>query len=73
MSDEILLYRLSQAEGKITHAEAEIDTLKTTLAKVREEDAERERRNLKWGISTLGSAVLALGAVIWAYRGVIFK
>jgi len=32
-----------------------------------------ERKQLVWGISILGAAVMTLAGVIWSYRAVIFK
>ena len=32
-----------------------------------------ERNRLKWGISTLGTLVSVLVAIVWNYRGAIFK
>ena len=66
MTQDVLLYRLQQAENKI-------DDLEQKLAKVTTEVTERERRNLRWGISALGAIIIALGGVLWAYRGIIFK
>lgn len=66
MTDEILLYRLSQAEAEIT-------ALKKDLKEFKEEEQERERKRLLWGISSLGAVIFTLGGVIWSYRAVIFK
>lgn len=66
MTDEILLYRLSQAE-------AEIVALKKDLKEFKEEEQAMEKKRLLWGISVLGSVIMTLGAVIWSYRAVIFK
>lgn len=67
MSDEsIIEYRLKQAE-------AEIRTLKGLVESMRIEAQEMERKRLLWGVTSLGSVVMALGGIIWAYRSVIFK
>ena len=66
MSDPIIEYRLEQAEKALAALEAELKAFKAA-------EEELERKRLTWGITALGSVVLTLGGVIWAYRGVIFK
>lgn len=67
MGDEsIIEYRLKQAE-------AEIRTLKGLVESMRLEAQEMEHKRLLWGVTSLGSVVMALGGIIWAYRSVIFK
>lgn len=76
-TEDILRYRLEQAENSIKEIRAEhrsdIETLKADLQKMREAEEQREKRYLVTGISSLGGVVLALAGVLWAYRGVIFK
>ena len=59
---ELLDYRLTELEKDKENLEKKIAQLE-----------EVERKKLLWGISALGSVVLALGGIIWTYRGVIFK
>lgn len=63
---DILAYRLAEAERDIA-------ALRRTIDAIRTEAEDRERSRLKAGIGAMGTLVLTLGAVIWAYRGVIFK
>lgn len=72
-NDEILLYRLSQAEKHIAEQAADIERLNTKLNEMRIQDAAREKKQLMWGITTLGAVVMTLGGVLWAYRGIIFR
>lgn len=66
MSDQsdynVLVYKVEQLEKLVANHETEIAAIQ-----------KEEKRKLMWGISVLGSAVLALVGVIWAYRGVIFR
>lgn len=64
--DNVLAYRLAEAERDIA-------ALRRTIDVMRQESEDRERMRLKAGISLLGSVVLALGAVLWSYRGIILK
>lgn len=64
--DNVLAYRLAEAERDIA-------ALRRTIDVMRQESEDRERMRLKAGISLLGSVVIALGAVLWSYRGLIFK
>ena len=67
MTDEAILgYRLAEAERDIKRLESEIKQM-------RREAETRERARLRAGIGALGSAVLTLIGIIWAYRAVIFK
>lgn len=59
---KLIEYRLGELEKENEKLQGKIKDL---------EDA--EKRKLLWGISALGSVILALGGVIWTYRGVIFK
>lgn len=63
---EVWSYRLAEAERDIA-------SLRVELGKMRAEAEARERARLKAGIGALGSAVLALVSVLWAYRAAIFK
>lgn len=62
----LLEYRLKQAEEHIDLLELKIEGMKSDARR-------REEKRLLWGISALGSVVMAMGSLIWAYRGVIFK
>ena len=68
-----LLYRLEQAEKQIATQNTHIDLLETKLQTMKDEAAKREKKRLLWGIGALGSVVMALGALLWNYRSVIFK
>lgn len=73
VTNELLLYRLQQAELHIDSNNKAIGKLKSDLQEVRDEEADRERRYLKWGIMTLGMFVSTLVGIIWANKGVLFK
>jgi Ca2+/Na+ antiporter len=60
------------ARYKETHS-AEVEELKAKIAEREQERQTEERRRLLAGISFLGSIILALVGVIWAYRGTIFQ
>ena len=80
----ILEYRLDQAESKITAQSETIFALRAeqqafkeqmtrSLEKIRLEEIDREKAQLRWGVAALGAAVLTLGGVLWNYRGIILK
>lgn len=52
--------------------DALIETIKKLQITVDALKAE-EKAKLRWGIGVLGSVVMALFGILWAYRGVIFK
>ena len=58
---------------RLTEAEREIVALRKEVSLMRKEAEDRERARLVAGVGALGSLVLALFGVIWAYRGAIFK
>ena len=59
---ELIEYKISQLEKKLEEQQKEINELQSG-----------EKSKLVWGIGALGSAVLALGGVIWNFRSVIFN
>lgn len=65
-TNEMLSYRLTEVEKKL-------EKTTTELAKLRAEELQREVRQFRWGIGALGSVIMALASVVWAYRSVIFK
>lgn len=65
-SEQVLTYRLTQAE-------AEIQALTVKVAQMERDAEARERARLKAGIGALGTVVLTLFGVLWGYRSVIFK
>ena len=69
----LVRYRLEKAEAHIENLERHIEKLDAEIVRIRREAEEREKKRLSWGIGALGSVVMMLGGVIWAYRGVIFK
>ena len=62
MDEKLVEYRLNE-QAK------ELDELKGRVAQMEKD----EKSRLRWGIGALGSVIMALAGVIWAYRGVIFK
>lgn len=58
----ILEYKVRQLEKKVEHIEGEMKEIERA-----------EKQKLRWGVSFLGSALLAVVGVLWSYRGVIFK
>ena len=66
VSNEIIKYRLEQAEK-------DIERLSKELHDFKEKEDQLEKKRLLWGISSLGTIIMALGSILWAYRGVIFK
>lgn len=70
---EILEYRLAQAEGKIIQMGETMQGLEKRLQNLKEDEDRRERSQLLWGISALGAVVMTLGSVLWSYRGDIFR
>lgn len=84
MSDDVLAYRVEQAEKAIAELHAEIEQLEseqrkaskqfeTELQAAKDLQAKRDRQNLVWGIGVLGAVVTTLGGVIWQYRSFIFR
>jgi hypothetical protein len=63
---DVLAYRLTEAEREIAEMRRDIKLM-------RKEAEDRERSRLVAGVGALGSLVLALFGVIWAYRAEIFK
>lgn len=70
---EIVDYRLQQLEKAISDINESIGELKKDLHDFKEEERERERKRLLWGISSLGTLLTVTVGVIWSYRGVIFR
>jgi len=70
---DILLYRLTQAESKLSEQDAELKALQKKVEMYERRHEEQEKKRLLWGIGALGSVVMTLGSVIWTYRAVIFK
>lgn len=73
MTDDIELL-----EYKVDEQEKELGQLKAELADLQKKIADRdiarqaeERQRLMWGIKALGSLVIVLFGVLWAYRAVI--
>jgi len=73
MSEENIIYRLEQAERHIAKTDECMELLKRRFEQRERERSEQEKKNLLWGIMLLGSLVTTLIAVLWSYRGVIFK
>lgn len=69
----VILFRIEVLEQATKDQFIEIKQLNADLVKIRTEEAARERNQLRWGVSALGAVVMTLGAILWAYRGVIFK
>jgi len=65
-------YRLGQLESRVAELAEKNDKLEKEIQLVKDTEEKRERARLKWGVGALGSVVMALGGVIWAYRKVIF-
>jgi hypothetical protein len=63
---DVLAYRLTEAEREIAEMRRDIKSM-------RKEAEDRERARLVAGVGALGSLVLALFGVLWAYRAEIFK
>lgn len=64
-SPVILAFKLKALEKNIEQMKARVNEVNRELFELKEERAESERRRLKAGIAALGSAVLALGGIIW--------
>ena len=66
-------YRLQMAETRIEEQDKHIEKLEDDFKKFQRQMDEKERRNLAWGVGTLGTVVITLAGVIWSYRSVIFR
>lgn len=71
--NDMVLFRIGLLEEATKDQFLEIKRLNGEIVKLRLEEDAKERRQLAWGISALGAAVITLSSLIWAYRGVIFK
>ncbi|MEC7763402.1 MAG: hypothetical protein VX874_15980 [Pseudomonadota bacterium] len=69
----LLVDRLRRVELSEQTLAAEVDELKAKINEREQERQAEERKRLLAGISFLGSIILALFGVIWAYRAVIFQ
>lgn len=66
-------YRLKELEEDLKQQREELKLLKSAISQMEIDAINRERNRLKAGIGAMGSVLLFLGGVIWAYRGAIFK
>ena len=74
MNEEALLrYKVEQLQQDVAEVRQDNRALKDDLQAMKDHEAERERKFLVVGITTLGGIVTALFGVLWAYRGIIFK
>ena len=73
MTDNVLAYRVSQLEADLEKMAAEMAAIDARNQARDEARVALERKQLVWGISVLGAAVMTLAGVIWSYRAVIFK
>jgi hypothetical protein len=80
----MVAYRLDRLDREITHVEEiferkladledEVHSLRSELARRDEARLTRERSNLLAGIGALGSVIITLIGIIWAYRQAIFQ
>ena len=51
---------------EIIRLRARVDDLDTRIDQMRQEAQEREIKRLRWGVSTLGTIVLVIGAWGWS-------
>lgn len=65
-NDNLLEYRLAQAESRLIEITRELEEFK-------EREEQDRRQQLMWGIAALGLATSTLASIIWSFRGVIFK
>tara|TARA_Y100000310_G_scaffold324866_2_gene387338 strand:- start:4818 stop:5054 length:237 start_codon:yes stop_codon:yes gene_type:complete len=72
-TDELLTWRLVAMEKKLVDQHEEIEELKKTIVKMEIDAINREKARLRAGLGALGSLVLFMAGVIWAYRGFILK
>jgi predicted esterase YcpF (UPF0227 family) len=72
-SNDVLAERISHLQTAVTKQAEKIESLQKEIEAVEKAMAERDRKNLIWGISVLGGAVSTLIGVIWNYRNVIFR
>ena len=74
MSDiTLILFRLETAEKTIAAQAEKISELADEIKEIERTEAEKEKKALLVGVMSLGSIVMTLAGVIWAYRSVIFK
>ena len=73
MSDGLLPYRVDQLEKELARLTKELEDIDARNQARDEARVALERKQLVWGISVLGAAVMTLAGVIWSYRAVIFK
>lgn len=64
-------YRLAEAEKSIEAQQQEISSLRDTLQKMQADSAERERKRLLWGITSLGAVLMTMSGVLWQHLGTI--
>lgn len=66
MTDQTVLeFKVDALQAQLEKADSQISDLAKGLAALKLEEAERERKNLRWGIGVLGSVVSVLGWIVW--------
>lgn len=69
----LLVHRINELEESEKTLAVKVQKLEAAIAERERERQTEERKRLLAGISFLGSIILALFGVIWAYRAVIFQ
>lgn len=69
----LLVHRINELEESEKALSVKVQNLEAAISERERERQIEERRRLLAGISFLGSIILALVGVIWAYRGTIFQ
>ena len=70
---DLISFKLQAQAEDIKELKRKISNLEAEEARMKIEIEVREKRKLLTGISVLGSIVLALASLIWAFRGDILK
>jgi len=60
-------------EKQIAELHLEIEKVRHEIYALREVELERERKNFRWGITTLGSFIAILGGIIWTNLGSLIR
>lgn len=71
--NELSEYKFSQLEARVNSLQVDITTVHKELEAYKALESKLEKQRLTYGISLLGSILLALVGVVWSYRGIIFK
>ena len=72
-SSNVVEYRVAILEKEIGSLRTELRQLQELVDRQQDDRNARERNVLVAGIALMGSVMLSLIGVIWAYRALIFK